>query len=220
MCFRIFLSIFSILLGGHPLFAQELLQNNTFDSDIDHWEVKSSAGGGAMEWSATQGQPPGALRMMGLGMTAKPDLCYQLEIGGYLTFSFDAFMETVDDFHDCTMNLHFYSGSDDCTGNFAQMAENSQFDIPGTTIPNQWQSISFDLPVPHDPVTQTGVKAIQPVLIKGAGDSGGDDFCVFDNASFYFAPAVTAIPTLNEKALAILVLLLAVGGVVVLRRAF
>ena len=198
-------------------YSQELIANNSFDANIDDWAIKSSSGG-TIDWTGSQGQPPGALRMSGAGLTAMPDTCYQLEISGRLTFSFDAFMETGGDSVDCTMNLHFYSGSDDCTGNFAEMAENSTFDIPGTTLPNQWQSFSFELPVPHDPVNQTGVRAIQPVLIKGTGDFGNDDFCVFDNASFDFEPAITAVPTLNEKALTALALLLALGGFAILRR--
>lgn len=207
-----------ILLSATCAFAQELLANSSFDTDIDHWEIESSVGGGSMEWSGLHGQPPGALRTSGVGLTVKPDTCYQLETAGTLTFSFDAFMETGGDFHDCTMNIFFYSDSDDCTGNFAELAENSQFDIPGTTIPNQWQSLSLELPIPGDPVNQTGVQSIHPVLVKGFGDANGDDVCIFDNASFYFAPSVTAVPTLNEKALAILVILLAMGGTLILRR--
>ena len=198
--------------------AQELITTNrTFDANIDEWATLFP-GGGTIAWTPSQGQPPGALRFVGDSQIARPTDCYQLTDPGLLTFSFDGFMETTGDLLTCSMNFRLYTDAADCTGPYSEFVEGFGIDLPDVAVPNQWEHLVFELPIPEDPVNETGVMSYHPVLFK-SGDLNGDDFCVFDNVSLFFAPTpVTAIPTMNEKALAVLAALLALAAVAVLRR--
>lgn len=212
----ILVCLFGGLLWALPTESQELIANGTFDSGINGWEVKDTLSGN-LTWDAGLGLPPGGLRIDGGDLAAGTTNCFQFEEQGLLTLSFDAFMGTTNDNIDCTLNYFFYTDADDCTGNFSIIAENGQFQLPGTTLPNEWENISFELDVPEDPVNTTGVLSYQPILVKNL-DIGDDGFCVYDNVSLFFEPlSVTAIPTLNEKSLLVLTALLALAGAAVLR---
>ena len=203
------------------LLGQELIDNGTFDSDVQGWNLETS-GSSMIEWRANQGLPPGALAAIGDDQTILTSDCFQFETAGELLLSADIFMETDDDFVICLLNYFLYSQSNDCTGNFSEFANIPGIvDLPIVTEPNRWEKLNFfPLILPPDPVAETGVLSYRPVLIK-FGDQGGDDACIFDNVSLTFTPApqnVTEVPVTSPVGLGIFAGLLALGAGLMLRR--
>ena len=204
-----------------PLLGQELIDNGHFDTGIEGWIADEFPDGGTIAWASDPGQPPGALKFVGDGQVARPTECFQFNVAGELTYSMDVFMETTGDFFSCTLNLNLYKDANDCTGNFAVIAEIPRiFHLPEATIPNQWQELVFELPLPENPAEATNALSYQPVILKDF-DENGDDACIFDNVSLVFTPApqnITEVPVTSPVGLGIFAGLLALGAGLVLRR--
>ncbi len=195
---------------------EELISNGAFDSDIDGWETWPLSTG-TIEWTSTQGQPPGALRFIGPDQDAILSDCFHF-VPGVIYFTADAFMETGGEFVNCSLNFFMYSQEDDCTGNFGVFAIiDGQSVSPRVENPNQWEHLVMEVGIPDDP-TETGVRSFRPIMTKSL-DFQGDDACIFDNASLRIVPrAVTEVPALSPAGFAVLSILLTLAAFVVLRR--
>jgi len=196
----------------------ELISNRTFDTNLDGWEANPPTVG-TLEWAATQGLPPGALKMVGSqDQFAATTDCFHFE-PGTIFFTADAFMETGTQFVDCLLNMYLYIEADDCTGEYSSFViVGGHTIIPQVETPNQWEHLILKVPIPDDP-SETGVLSFRPVMIK-FNDYDADDACIFDNASLRIAPpGVTEVPALSPVGFAVLGVLLAVAALAVLRRA-
>jgi hypothetical protein len=195
----------------------DLISNGTFDTNLDGWEANPPTSG-TLEWVATQGQPPGALKMVGSeDQFAAPADCFHFE-AGTIFFTADGFMESDAQFVDCLLNFYLYKDADDCTGEYGSFAIVGGVSIiPQVETPNQWEHLVLEVPIPDDP-SETGVLSFRPAMIK-FNDFGGDDACIFDNASLRIVPrGVTEVPALSPVGFAVLGLLLAMAALAVLRR--
>jgi len=211
--------LLALMLGSGETQGQpELIGNGTFDANTDGWTL-SEFSTGTVEWTATQGQPPGALKLVdGEDQVAVPTACFHFE-PGTVFFTADVFMETSFQFVDCGLNLFFYAEASDCTGEYGSIPIIGGISIlPEVETPNQWEHLVLEVPIPDDP-SETGVLSFRPVMVK-LNDYGADDACIFDNASLRIVPrGVTEVPTLSSLGFAVLVILLAAAALVVLRRA-
>lgn len=193
--------------------GQELISNGTFDANLDGWMVHTYSTG-TMEWSATQGLPPGALRLVGEDQFAMTTACLHFAPGSFIMTA-DGFMETRGENVHCGLNFAMYSMSADCTGEFSSIAIVYGTDIvPSVQRQNEWEPLVMVVPIPDD-VSETGILSFRPIVVK-AGDFGGDDACIFDNVSLRLAPRST-IPTVSKTGLVVLEAFLAIIGLVVLR---
>lgn len=211
--------LLALTLGsGEAQGQSELIGNGTFDADTDGW-ILTPLSNGSLDWSSTQGQPPGALKMVGgQDQVALPTDCFHFA-PGTIFFTADGFMETTGEFIDCGLNFYLYADAADCTGDHGTIPIIGGVSIiPQVETPNQWEYLVLEVPIPDDP-SETGVLSFRPAMVK-LNDSGGDDACIFDNASLRIVPrGVTEVPALSSLGFAALGLLLAAAALVVLRRA-
>lgn len=205
-----------LLTFSRGVFGQELLSNGSFDTSVDGWmEDPSGSFNGPMVWTGSQGQPPGALTFPGGDQEAITEECYVVEQGTYL-YSADAFMATTNDFLVCSLNYYMYSTMD-CSGPHASFTNvGNMVVVPNVEMPNQWERLEFNLPLGPQGLGGSLI-AFRPALAK-SDDQGGDDTCLFDNASFRLVAQPLQIPTLTPAALVVLAALLAVAALIVLRR--
>jgi len=206
-----------ILVAGEARGQPELISNGSFDANLDGWEANPPTVG-TLEWAATQGQPPGSLKMVGAEQQwATPTGCFHFE-AGTVFFTVDAFAETDIQFVDCLINLYLYVDAADCTGEYGSIPIIGGISIlPQVETPNQWEHLVLEVPIPDDP-SETGVLSFRPVMVK-FNDYGADDACIFDNASLRIVPrGVTEVPALSPVGFAVLGLLLALAALAVLRR--
>ena len=216
----VLLTISSIALSGDALSAQEeMLTNGTFDLDVNDWTVGLVFGStGTIEWSSSQGLPPGALRMVGDDQASFPEECF-LMTPGVFNFSADGFMDTDPnvDILGCGLNLAIYVDEVDCTGNYYVIPILDGDLPPALSMANQWQRLQIELTLPQQSIEDLDIVSFRPIFEK-YGDMGSDDACVWDNASMTMTPFLTAVPTMSEVGLAVLCLLLIVAAVAILRR--
>ena len=208
----------AMLPVANQTFAQsELIPNGSFDADVDDWEPWFM-NAGTIEWTSNQGQPPGALKLIGPDQTAFLPDCFHFQ-PGTIYFVADGFMETGGDFVSCSLNFAMYSQADDCTGSLGTFPIIDGESIsPEIEFPNQWEHLVLEVPIPNDP-SETGVLSFRPIMTK-IGDFQGDDACIFDNASLRIVPrGVTEVPALSPGGFAVFGVLLALAAFVVLRRA-
>jgi len=210
--------LLALMLGAGETQGQpELIGNGTFDADTDGWAL-SPLSAGTLEWSATQGQPPGALKLVdGEDQEAASTDCFHFA-PGTIFFTADAFMETGFQFVNCGLNFFLYREASDCTGDYGSFPIVGGVSIvPQVETPNQWEHLVLEVPIPDDP-SETGVLSFRPVMIK-LNDYGADDACIFDNASLRIVPrGATEVPALSPVGFAVLGLLLAMAALAVLRR--
>lgn len=198
---------------------QELIDNGSFDTDVDGWMAGMVVGSnGTIEWGSSQGQPPGALRMVGDDQDALPEECFQTT-AGFITFSADGYMETSGDFLGCGLNFFFYRESTDCTGEFFVIGTGG-----GDTVPpilgaqNEWETLEFVVPLSSDGILDLKIPSFRPIFSK-FDDFNSDDACVWDNASLRIVPIQpTSIPTMSEAGLAVLSVLIALIALLLLRK--
>jgi len=204
-----------MLVAGEAWGQPELIGNGAFDADTDGW-ILSPLSPGSLEWSSTQGLPPGALKMVGgQDQVSLPTDCFHFA-PGTIFFAADGFMETTGEFIDCGLNLYLYADAADCTGDHGTIPIIGGVSIiPQVETPNQWEHLVLEVPIPDDP-SETGVLSFRPVMVK-VNDSGGDDACIFDNASLRIVPR-TEVPVLSPVGFAALCVLLAVAALAVLRK--
>ncbi len=198
--------------GWNVVFGQNLIVNDTFDTDVAGWET-TSASTGIAEWEPDLGQPPGSLRLVGPDEIALTERCYRAFPGRYYLRA-DGYMRTVDDDLFCAIDWAIYS-SRDCTGFFGVFT----YPPVGSWVvnPNQWESLEYEFTasVGGGLIGETH-HSLRPFLNK-FGDYQGDDACVFDNVYLEIEPTPT-IPTLSPVGLTLLIALMLTAGFVVLRR--
>lgn len=198
----------------------QLLENGTFDANVDQWTVGLVFGStGTIEWSSTQGQPPGSLRIVGDDQNAFPEECFTMTPGVF-SFSADAFMDNTasGEFIGCGLNLAMFNEADDCTGDFATIAiVDGSYTPPSLDTPQVWQNLEIALPLTEQTIADLSIVSFRPLLEK-YGDFNSDDACVWDNASMTIAPFPITVPTMNEIGLGVLGVLLALAALTVLRR--
>jgi len=209
---------FLCMVAAVPTLGQAVISNGTFDANIAGWilnpDIPTS---GYIEWTAIQGQPPGALRFVGEDAGAFTTDCFTFETG-LLAFSADAFMETSGEFVFCHLNYLLYSTSDCSDEPATFVVVGGVIPVPYTHSANTWERLTFELPVPPDPFNSTGFMTYRPILHK-AEDFAGDDACVFDNVSLTLGPLpAPPIPVADSVGLGLLAALLALVGLTVLRR--
>jgi hypothetical protein len=206
------LSVFALTLTTPAVTLGQELGNWTFDTDLEGWMLEFDFGN--IEWSASQGQPPGAARLSSEGDAAIPGECFHLA-PGTLSFTADGFMESHVNLVNCSLNFLLYTTAKDCTGPYFTIAIVGGEDIiPFVQTPNQWEHLTLEIPL--DPGSSTDVKSFRPTIIEG-GTNNNQDACVFDNLNLRIAP-MTTIPTTSPVGLVVLGLFLAIAGLVLVRR--
>jgi len=202
-----------VFLAG-PAAGQNLIPNATFDTDVNGWIAYPGGFAGAVEWSAVQGQPPGALRLVGEDDATIPVLCFPV-VDGFSLFRADVYMDTSGEFILCSLNYAMYD-SFDCSDSPAFWVDDgSGTAFPLVTAPHEWQTL--ELPFKGD-LRDVNIHSIRPIMGK-LGDIDSDDACVMDNVYWEIIPRVPApIPAVNPAGLVLLAALTAGAAFVVLRR--
>lgn len=201
------LAMAAMLLSAAPLHAQ-FITNGSLDSDASGWTL--GGGCGDEVWDGANGNPPGSIRLNACGEPDSDPAASQtitgLTVGATYTIKAD-------------VHLHVAS-SGAGTGKSFGVFLNSE---PGNPLllteflDGNWHTV-------HVNFTATSTSAT--IILAGELDArtpGGpgittDVSYFIDNISVTQAVAPGAIPTLSQQALLMLGVLLAVGGIVALRR--
>ena len=191
-----------LLVLAEPSAGQELIDNQTFDSDITGWvQLPPPSALDTSSWDGTQGLPPGSMKLTG-DNTVIPDGCFATE-ESTLRVQADGLRIPDSESMACTVTIAFFPSAD-CTGGFIELVSH----IGSVVIINEWETVEIEIPQVTDFPAFTG-------------GTSPDSACFFDNVSVTQTPNAISptadIPTTGELGLALLVGLLALAGAWVLR---
>lgn len=197
-----------LLVLAEPSAGQELIDNQTFDSDIAGWvQLPPPSALDTSSWDGTQGLPPGSMKLTG-DNTVIPDGCFATE-ESTLRVQADGLRIPDSESMACTVTIAFFPSAD-CTGGFIELVSH----IGSVVIINEWETVEIEIPQVTDfPAFTVGLSIL--------GGTSPDSACFFDNVSVTQTPNAISptadIPTTGELGLALLVGLLALAGAWVLR---
>lgn len=205
------LAIAALVSLPGSLFAQNLLDNGGFQTDISGWTITGSPEI-TVNWTAF-GNPSGGLEMLAVGDTQgaisaeAQTPCLTLEGGEHLITG-DTYPQGLVGTGFCGVNrLRYFNTT--CSGG---PASNDAF----TNAEATWTTLTGPLTV-HDPDGDS-FKIVLTMTQPGAGS--GSRGCTFDNiALFGPTPSSLEIPTADARGLTALALAAAVLGMAAIRRA-
>lgn len=201
------LAMAAMLLSAAPLHAQ-FITNGSLDSDASGWTL--GGGCGDEVWDGANGNPPGSIRLNACGEPDSDPAASQtitgLTVGATYTIKAD-------------VHLHVAS-SGAGTGKSFGVFLNSE---PGNPLllteflDGNWHTVHVNFTASSTSATIILAGELDARTPGGPGITTDVSYFI-DNISVTQAVAPGAIPTLSQQALLMLGVLLAVGGIVALRR--
>lgn len=208
------LLLWCLVGASHPAFAtHNLLANGEFSTGIDGWSLVGGPGVGS-SWDSSTGNPaPGSLRLtvdgsisQGVYAEAVTDECFELVPGELYRLQAQVLVARQGSLVSCVPFIVRYDEAG-CMG---------QRLFPGNLPPSQegvWESSV------SGSESTTALSARAGLLISAQSPYEGSATCNFDSVVFARggAASVLEVPVLSAGSLALLALLLALGGTLVLR---